>query len=197
MRTFTLIISSLYLLFCNLTFAQSAVPLAELSAEDLAEFKRSVQNKLEELGNKMGVLASKKHPYQVKKLYKEQTYKLFNDLGYPHFVEISFRGNKRKIPTRPYFNNLSRLSYAEVEVKFTNILYISNFTKTPDGKYIASATIMQKFKGFDSEGKPMYESIDTKIIEVIIERKKDFWGELKWVAVLGDITVNHTEEVKR
>lgn len=192
-KTITITILTCCLLQANV-MAQSRRGLSDLTYQEKKEFRASTRQKLKELGDHISILASKSQPYLVKKKHKEETYKLFHDSGYGHYVEISFRGKRRKIPNRSYFNNLTRLNYARVEVKFTDILYLSNFYKVSDGVYTATATILQHFKGFGSDGNPSYVSRDKKTIEVTVEQKKDWWGDKRWIAMLGDISVEHTEE---
>jgi hypothetical protein len=80
-----------------------------------------------------------------------------------------------------------------VEIQWYEIGYVSQLRQDPDGRYYGTVTISQRFKGI-SDGKPVYEDITTKHIQVVLERleldkdKKEHY----WDVRLGDISVVET-----
>ena len=98
---------------------------------------------------------------------------------------------------REYFNNLNRLNYNKVEIEWYNIEYMSDLQKQPDGTYVGVITIFQKFKGFDAEGRLIYQDTTKKDITVYVKRKEtQIGGRLIgfWDVLLGDIRVKETSK---
>lgn len=102
-------------------------------------------------------------------------------------------GARRRDKIRRYLRNLTQLSYTTGEITAANINFISSEArKGPDGKYHATAVVMQDFKGFKDDI-IVYQDQTTKTIEIILdvfEAMKD--GErVKVLQVfLGDISVS-------
>ncbi len=98
---------------------------------------------------------------------------------------------------RKYFNNLNRLNYNKVEIEWYNIEYMSDLQKQPDGTYVGVITIFQKFKGYDAEGRLIYQDTTKKDITVYVKRKEtQIGGRLMglWDVLLGDIRVKETSK---
>ena len=96
---------------------------------------------------------------------------------------------------RKYFERLMRLNYNKVEISWYNIEYVSNLQKQPDGTYVGVITIFQKFKGYDKEGRLVYQDTTKKDITVYVKRKQtQIGGRLIgfWDVMLGDIRVKET-----
>ncbi|HDO28239.1 MAG TPA: hypothetical protein ENH02_09000 [Bacteroidetes bacterium] len=96
---------------------------------------------------------------------------------------------------RKYFERLMRLNYSKVEISWYNIEYVSNLQKQPDGTYVGVITIFQKFKGYDKEGRLVYQDTTKKDITVYVKRKQtQIGGRLIgfWDVMLGDIRVKET-----
>jgi len=82
-----------------------------------------------------------------------------------------------------------------VEIRFYNFAYISNLILGADGKYHATATVFQEFKGIRADGSE-YLDYTTKSIDIIVERVEDefFKGVVRWVVKLGNIKVVETKQ---
>lgn len=102
-------------------------------------------------------------------------------------------GARRRDKIRRYLRNLTQLSYTTGEITAANVNFVSSEArKGPDGKYHATAVVMQDFKGFKDDI-IVYQDQTTKTIEIILdvfEAMKD--GErVKVLQVfLGDISVS-------
>jgi len=97
--------------------------------------------------------------------------------------------------TRKYFERLMRLNYNKVEIEWYNIEYVSDLQRQPDGTYVGVITIFQKFKGYDKEGRLVYQDTTKKDITVYVKRKEtQIGGRLIgfWDVLLGDIRVKET-----
>ncbi len=96
---------------------------------------------------------------------------------------------------RNYFERLMRLNYNKVEIEWYNIEYVSDLQRQPDGTYVGVITIFQKFKGYDKEGRLVYQDTTKKDITVYVKRKEtQIGGRLIgfWDVLLGDIRVKDT-----
>jgi len=96
---------------------------------------------------------------------------------------------------RNYFERLMRLNYNKVEIEWYNIEYVSDLQRQPDGTYVGVITIFQKFKGYDKEGRLVYQDTTKKDITVYVKRKEtQIGGRLIgfWDVLLGDIRVKET-----
>ncbi len=95
---------------------------------------------------------------------------------------------------RQYFNHLSQLSYKKVEMTASEIKFVSNFHKGPDGNWHASAVIIQDFKGYKDYNILAYKDQTSKTIDIIIkmtEEVKDGKTVQKFDIFLGNISVTN------
>jgi len=80
-----------------------------------------------------------------------------------------------------------------VVIRFYDIVYISDFTKGPDGRYYSTATIIQEFSGFNKDN-IIYTDVTKKNIEIIVDLVEDkFFMEKRWKIFLGDIKATETK----
>lgn len=95
---------------------------------------------------------------------------------------------------RQYFIHLSQLSYKKVEMTASEIKFVSNFHKGPDGKWHASAVIIQDFKGYKDYNILAYKDQTTKTVDItisLIEEVKDGKNVRKFDIFLGNISVTN------
>jgi hypothetical protein len=101
-------------------------------------------------------------------------------------------------PIRKYLNGLMAMSYDKVEIEWTNIQYISDLRRGPDGKYFGFVHIEQKFKGF-LDGRLIYGDVTEKIMTVVLETYEvvDPMGNsnTRWDIFLSDIGVVQTKKL--
>jgi hypothetical protein len=164
-----------------------------LSALEIQDFEEKVLSQTEDLGQYLKIIAGKNSSYQDIKTAIDLACGLF--VNENARVEVS-SGKKQAIASykiREYLERLKLLHYDQVEIQWYEIGYVSQLRQDPDGRYYGTVTISQRFKGI-SDGKPVYEDITTKHIQVVLERleldkdKKEHY----WDVRLGDISVVET-----
>lgn len=107
--------------------------------------------------------------------------------------------NQKTNATRPqkirqYFVHLSQLSYKKVEMTASEIKFVSNFHKGPDGNWHASAVIIQDFKGYKDYNILAYKDQTSKTVDIIItmtEEVKEGKTIKKFDIYLGNISVTN------
>ncbi|MBS1614714.1 MAG: hypothetical protein JST06_01195 [Bacteroidetes bacterium] len=95
---------------------------------------------------------------------------------------------------RQYFIHLSQLNYKRVEMTASEIKFVSNFHKGPDGKWHASAVIIQDFKGYKDYNILAYKDQTTKTVDIIIsliEEVREGKTIRKFDIFLGNISVTN------
>lgn len=120
--------------------------------------------------------------------------KLFNNDTSVSVERTNARTNaRRRDKIRRYLRNLTQLSYTTGEITAANVNFISSEArKGPDGKYHATAVVMQDFKGFKDDI-IVYQDQTTKTIEIILdvfEAMKDGKRVEVLQVFLGDISVS-------
>lgn len=107
--------------------------------------------------------------------------------------------NQKTNATRPqkirqYFVHLSQLSYKKVEMTASEIKFVSNFHKGPDGNWHASAVIIQDFKGYKDYNILAYKDQTSKTVDIIItmtEEVREGKTIKKFDIYLGNISVTN------
>jgi hypothetical protein len=167
----------------------------ELSEEDIANFKIRIKEKVEAFQTYITVVADKEEAMVKKDLAIKTALKLFLASA---TMEMASTSNgqevKRTLPMKDYFNRLKNLPYRKVNITSQQACYISSIQKTPDNKYVATATIYQLFEGCYSEAR-CYKDATKKEIDITIEYKEDTFGEMRWVVMLGDVRVTETKKL--
>lgn len=168
----------------------------KLSEEDLVVFKEQTRQKVEEFEQHLATIGDKDISMDRRNLAEQEALKLFYRGSK---IEISYRdgdGNITKInrDINHYLARLKSLPYTRVIIKFYEIAYISDFTRGPDGRYYAVATILQEFSGFTGDNLT-YSDLTKKEIEIIVDLVEDpFFQERSWRIFLGDIKATETRE---
>lgn len=166
----------------------------ELSEEDIANFKIRIREKIEAFQNHVTVIASKETEMVKKDLAIKTALRLFLATATMEMASVSNGQEvKRTLPMKDYFNRLKNLPYRKVNISSQEACYISGIQKTPDNKYVATATIYQLFEGCYSEAK-CYKDSTKKEIDITIEYKEDIFGEMRWVIMLGNVRVTETKK---
>lgn len=100
---------------------------------------------------------------------------------------------KSQTKIRQYLNHLALLNYKKVEMTASNIKFVSKFHLAPDGKWHASAMIIQDFKGF-RDNRQVYSDQTNKTFDIIVntfEEVKDGKTITKFDIFLGNISVTN------
>ena len=165
-----------------------------LSAEELSLFKSATEEKINELQNCITIVGNKDKPDHDRDKAIKSALKLF----IPNAVmEVSklYPNSKTRVSSYgidKYFARLKSLTYRQVNIRFYNLAYLSNFQKGNDGKYYATATIFQEFRGITFDGRE-YVDRTTKTITVVLSYEEDEFFKIKrWIVKLGDIKITET-----
>lgn len=121
--------------------------------------------------------------------------KLFDNNEDVIVATSSTRSNEvRPQKIRQYFIHLSQLNYKRVEMTASEIKFVSNFHKGPDGKWHASAVIIQDFKGYKDYNILAYKDQTTKTVDItiaLIEEVREGKTIRKFDIFLGNISVTN------
>ncbi len=150
--------------------------------------------KVRDLSKYITIIGSKETPWSEANRVIDRAQELFmqgSEIG----VSSLYRPKIAYYNVRQYFERLMRLNYNKVEIEWYKIDYVSDLQRQPDGTYVGVITIFQKFKGYDKEGRLVYEDTTKKDITVYVKRKEtQIGGRLIgfWDVLLGDIRVKET-----
>lgn len=95
---------------------------------------------------------------------------------------------------RQYFIHLSQLNYKRVQMTASEIKFVSNFHKGPDGNWHASAVIIQDFAGYKDYDILAYKDQTTKTVDIVIkliEEVREGKTVRKFDIFLGNISVTN------
>ena len=182
------------LLSIGLGFSTSAFAQDDLSPERKQAIDSLAMEKVRDLSKYITIIGDKDTPWSEANRVIDRAEELFmtgSEIGVSSLVrtEINY------YEVRKYFERLMRLNYNKVEISWYNIEYVSDLQRQPDGTYVGVITIFQKFKGYDKEGRLIYQDTTKKDITVYVKRKEtQIGGRLIgfWDVLLGDIRVKET-----
>jgi hypothetical protein len=199
-------LKKLYVLLCMLCLA-SFQPLmtqtnkeVNLTQEEIDEFREKAVTVIKEFMDYVVVLAAKDKKADTKQFFKTETLKLFvhngeKIKGEQAMMQVSeVKNGKESVKTitiKQYVEALIKLKYSQAEIKFAETFYVSNFYKVGENKYTATATIFQKFTGYNADGTAKYTDITKKTIEIEVELVEDMYGK-RWDVKLKDVEVVET-----
>lgn len=174
--------------------ASSLVAQDNLSPERKQAVDSLALEKVRDLSKYISLIGSKETPWSEANRVIDRAEELFmqgSEIG----VSSLNRPEINYYSVRKYFERLMRLNYNKVEIEWYNIEYVSDLQRQPDGTYVGVITIFQRFKGYDKEGKLIYQDTTKKDITVYVKRKEtQIGGRLIgfWDVLLGDIRVKET-----
>ncbi len=167
-----------------------------LSDSDIDVFKEQTKQKVEEFQQHIVTIGSKDQPAEKRNMAEKEALKLFFK-GAEMQTSVIMPDGSATIQSRPmekYLARLKSLPYTAVVIKFYDLVYISSFTKGPDGRYYSSATVIQEFTGFTGDN-IVYKDVTKKEIEIVIDLVEDkFFNEKKWKVFLGNIKATETKK---
>jgi hypothetical protein len=167
----------------------------KLSKQDIELFKEQTKQKVEEFQQYIITVGSKDEPEEKRNMAEKEALKLFFKGAEMEISEIMQDGSTRMVsrPMDIYLARLKSLPYTKVIIKYYDIVYISDFTKGPDGRYYSTATIIQEFTGFNNDN-IIYKDITKKDVEIIVDLVEDkFFNEKRWKIFLGNIKATETK----
>ncbi len=169
----------------------------DLSDSDIEIFKEQTKQKVEEFQQHIVTIGSKDQPAERRSMAEKEALKLFFK-GAEMQTSVIMPDGSVNIQSRTmekYLARLKSLPYTTVVIKFYDLVYISSFTKGPDGRYYSSATVIQEFTGFTGDNL-VYKDVTKKEIEIVIDLVEDkFFNEKKWRVFLGNIKATETKKV--
>ena len=152
--------------------------------------------KVRDLSKYITIIGSKDTPWSEANRVIDRAEELFmpgSEIGVSSLLrpQIAYYG------VRKYFERLMRLNYSKVEIQWYKIDYVSDLQRQPDGTYVGIITVFQKFKGYNKEGRLIYQDTTKKDITVYVKRKEtQIGGRLVgfWDVLLGDMRVKETQK---
>ncbi len=167
-----------------------------LSDSDIEVFKEQTKQKVDEFQQHIVTIGSKDQPAERRNMAEKEALKLFFK-GAEMQTSVIMPDGSVTIQSRTmdkYLARLKSLPYTAVVIKFYDLVYISSFTKGPDGRYYSSATVIQEFTGFTGDNL-VYKDVTKKEIEIVIDLVEDkFFSEKKWKVFLGNIKATETRK---
>ncbi|MBE0650914.1 MAG: hypothetical protein IH595_08725 [Bacteroidales bacterium] len=183
-----------------LLFALSFLMVVPASAQDNLSPARKqaidslALEKVHDLSRYITIIGSKNTPWSEANRVINRAEELFMP-GSQMGVSSLLHPQIKYYTVRKYFERLMRLNYSKVEIEWYKINYVSDLQRQPDGTYVGVITIFQKFKGYDKEGRLVYQDTTKKDITVYVKRKQtQIQGQMIgfWDVLLGDVRVKET-----
>jgi hypothetical protein len=185
--------------FLTLLFGIFLIGNTQLAAQELSpERKQAVDSlaleKVRDLSKYIKIVGSKETPWSEANRVIDRAEELFApdaEIGVSSLASNEVQYYK----VRKYLERLMRLNYERVEIDWYKIEYVSDLQRQPDGTYVGVITVFQTFKGFDKEGRLIYQDTTKKDITVYVKRKEtQIGGRLIgfWDVLLGDMRVKET-----
>jgi len=162
-------------------------PELDLDKASYEQFKQKSLQKTEDLGKYLNLIANKSTESVVASKAIEQAVGLFfSDSSYVETTKSN--GERHQEHIRKYLNKLKLLKYSKVLIEWTDISYVSNLRKGPDGFYYGVISLQQKFSGF-IDNKLVYSDVTRKNIEIVLKTyTKEVEGE---TVELWDVFLNN------
>ena len=186
-------------IFLTLLFGIFLIGNTQLVAQELSpERKQAVDSlaleKVRDLSKYIKIVGSKETPWSEANRVIDRAEELFApdaEIG----VSSLSSNEVQYYKVRKYLERLMRLNYDRVEIDWYKIEYVSDLQRQPDGTYVGVITVFQTFKGYDKEGRLVYQDTTKKDITVYVKRKEtQIGGRLIgfWDVLLGDMRVKET-----
>jgi len=194
-KLFSALFFLLFAILWNTGFAQKTEVLHNLTKEQLVLFGKTAQNKISELESSIAIIADKSLPnYRRDKAIKSAQQLFIAGAKMEVSTLLPDQSIRKKtFEISAYFYRLKRLKYKQVTIKFYDLFYLDEFLLGTDGRYHATATIYQEFKGVTAEG-VVYTDKTEKTIDIVLEYTEDkFFKTHRWMVRLGDIKVQDTK----
>ncbi len=184
----------LTLLFGIFAFGNFQIVAQELTPERKQAVDSLALEKVRDLSKYVKIVGSKETTWSEANRVIDRAEELFApdaEIG----VSSLSSNEVKYYKVRQYFERLMRLNYDRVEIDWYKIEYVSDLQRQPDGTYVGVITVFQTFKGFDKEGRLIYQDTTKKDITVYVKRKEtQIGGRIIgfWDVLLGDMRVKET-----
>ena len=180
--------------FFALTGYQTFAQEPEISPERKKAIDSLALEKVRDLSKYIKLIGAKTTPWSEANRVIDRAEELFApdaEIGVSSLAKTKVDYYK----VRQYLERLMRLNYDRVEIDWYKIQYVSDLQRQPNGTYVGVITIFQTFRGYDAEGKLVYQDTTKKDITVYVKRKEtQIGGRLIsfWDVLLGDMRVKET-----
>ena len=187
-KTILFLLFGLFFIGNNQSFAQELTPERKQAVDSLA------LEKVRDLSKYIKIIGSKDTPWSEANRVIDRAEELFApeaEIGVSSLASNEVMYYK----VRQYLERLMRLNYDRVEIDWYKIEYVSDLQRQPDGTYVGVITVFQTFKGYDKEGRLVYQDTTKKDITVYVKRKETQIGGRTigfWDVLLGDMRVKET-----
>ena len=155
--------------------------------------KRGLQ-KTQDLGKYLNLIANKNTASEDAAKAVDQAVELFlSDSSQVETKQPS--GERRRDFIRNYLTRLRLLKYTKVVIEWSEVAYVSNLRKGPDGNYYGVISIQQKFTGY-LDNKPVFSDNTRKNIEIVLKTyRKEVDGESVelWDVFLNNIGISDSK----
>jgi len=136
-------------------------------------------------------------PYKVREPYYNGYREKMHDAVKMTTINSKYLKIRTPYPMTEYLTNLVKRSeapnyrYKQVVIEAAAAVRVDNFSKVSEGRYMATAHILQHFIGYGKDGtRIQYEDYTAKTITVYIERLEILTPEgydYQWDILLGDV----------
>lgn len=178
-------------------------PAKPLAIDDLlspiqkSEFEQKAKEKTYRFSNYLKILCDRSNPTSELNKAIDLALELFvNDS-----VDVETSSLNREVvqlrKIKRYLNDLKLLKYDNIELDWSNVQYVSDLRRAPDGTYRGTVTFQQTFKGF-KDGALQYKDITTKTAEIILKtynKVVEGAATTNWDILLGNIGVTETKKL--
>jgi len=189
-------ITYLLILVFGLGIVSQSMAQDNLSPQRKQAIDSLALEKVKDLSKYISIIGDKETPWSEANRVIDRAEELFmqgSEMGVSSMVKPEIK----YYPVRKYFERLMRLNYNKVEIEWYKIDYVSDLQRQPDGTYVGVITVFQKFKGYNKEGRLVYQDTTKKDITVYVKRKETQIGGRMigfWDVLLGDMRVKETQK---
>ena len=174
-----------------LTFEEVAGNLSKDAFE-----KKSLQ-KINQFNIYLKILCNKSASYDEINKTIDQAVSLFVDENAMIETSSISRNDVKRFKIRTYLSRLKLVQYDKIEIEWTNVQYVSDVKRGPDGNYYGVVSFEQLFRGY-RDGKLVYQDITRKNATVVLKvYEKNTEGNVTnvWDVLLSDIGVITTKSI--
>lgn len=174
-----------------LTFEEVAGNLSKDAFE-----KKSLQ-KINQFNTYLKILCDKSATYEEINKTIDQAVSLFVDENAMIETSSISRNDVKRYKIRTYLTRLKLVQYDKIEIEWTNVQYVSDVKRGPDGNFYGVVSFEQVFRGY-RDGKLVYQDITRKNATVVLKiYEKNMEGNITnvWDVLLSDIGVITTKSI--
>ena len=162
------------------------------------QFIKKATDKTQRLTQYLKILFDRATSNDIKDKTIEQAISLF--VNESAIVEVSSTNIKEPVKDymiRTYLQHVKLVHYDKVEIDWTNVQYVSDVKKGPDGNYYGTVEFEQVFRGYRDQHM-VYSDITRKTATVVMKTyEKNYEGKTSvlWDVLLSNIGVVATKSL--